>query len=363
MLQDSWRILIIDDKAEMTQDAKREIEDAFADDAAINVTVIFENDFDEGYARVQRDECDVVILDVRHDGDEDVLQDEEAGRKVFSRIQQVRFLPVIFWTARPDQVKDQQMEPLVSVFKKDDLELIPDAIRKAIASRAVEVMTGIERNVASIMRTHMWQELAPNWNEDTVGGRADELARILITRVAQSLQDKDLPELTARPSHCYLYPPVSPKLRPGDLIKLETDSVDEWWVILTPACDLEIEGKIDYILLGRALSLAEFGKYQLWKTAASSKDKKDTWSSLEFVLRGAQHRYQYYPAFREIPDLILDLEAVKSLPLLDVADYKRVASLVGPYSEALLVKHSHFRGRIGVPNLNTAYVKSRLSER
>lgn len=135
-------------------------------------------------------------------------------------------------------------------------------------------MTGIERHVASIMRTHMWRELAPNWNEDTLGGRADELGHILITRVAQSLQDRDLPELTDRPSHCYLFPPVSPKLRPGDLLRLQIRDSDEWWIILTPACDLENEGKIDFVLLGRAILLTEFSKYKLWNEAIQSKKRK-----------------------------------------------------------------------------------------
>ena len=358
MDQKIWRILVIDDKAEMTADAKRELEYAFSEDLNIRVTVTVENSFDDGYERVRRQECDVVILDVRQDGGEDAIEDEDAGRKVFAGIQETRFLPVIFWTARPQQVSDHQMPPLVSVFKKDDLALIPDAIRNAIASEAVGVMAGIEKHVADIMRSHMWQELAPNWQEDTVGGQADELARILITRVSQSLQDRDLPELTARPSHCYLYPPVSEKFKPGDLLMVAGKDQKEWWAVLTPACDLAIEGKADFALLGRARPLVEFPKYKKWV----NNDNRDNWTSLASVLKGTQLRYHYFPAFREIPELLLDLEEIVSIPMSRLVDFARIASLVGPYSEALLVKHSHFRGRIGVPDLNHEYVREQLTQ-
>ncbi|BAU32057.1 uncharacterized protein MalAC0309_1200 [Microcella alkaliphila] len=37
-----------------------------------------------------------------------------------------------------------------------------------------------------------------------------------------------------------------------------------------------------------------------------------------------------------------------------------VASLVSPFAEALLVQHSHVRGRIGVPDLDSERVKQRL---
>lgn len=353
-----WRILVIDDNPEMTFDAKREIEYTFTEGAEINVIVDVENNFDKGYERVRKGECDIVILDVRRDGSEEYEEDDEAGRRVFSRIQKIRFLPVIFWTALPRQVADQEMKPLVSVFSKDELHRIPDAIRMAIASKSVEVMTGIEETVADIMRKHMWQELAPHWEEDTSGGQAEELARILITRVAQSLQDQDFPELTAKPSHCYLYPPVSEKVRPGDLLRNNLPDGEEWWSVLTPACDLEIAGKADFVLLARASPLTQFAKFKKW----SNNQNPDNWRSLATVLKGSIHRYHYLPAFREIPELLLDLENVQSVAMSKLSELERVASIVSPYSEALLVRNSHFRGRIGVPNLNIDYVKERLMQ-
>lgn len=219
MARRRWRVLIIDDNPEMTADAERELRDAFADDLEIDLEINVTNSFSDGFDLVKGGVFDIVVLDVRRDKTPTTPEDLNTGRIVYNDIQEIRFLPIIFWTALPDEVSDKRMPPLVEVLRKDDLARIPTAIRSAIASGTAEVMTDIEDRVADIMRVHMWRELAPHWAEDTEGGKPSELAHILITRVAQALQDQALPELTSKPSHCYLYPPISTKYRPGDLLR------------------------------------------------------------------------------------------------------------------------------------------------
>lgn len=357
MAERTWRVLVIDDNPEMTADAERELRDAFDDDPDVEVFITVETSFDIGFQLVKDRRCDIVVLDVRRDKTETVAEEPYRGRQVYSEIREARFLPVIFWTALPQNVIDQKMPPLVDVFPKEELERVPDAIRAAINSGTADVMADIEDRVATVMREHLWNELAPHWDEDTGGGLPEELAHILITRVAHSLQDQALPELTSRPSHCYLYPPVSKRHRPGDVLRRSVAGMDEWWVILTPACDLEHNGKAGFVLLGSASLLTTYSKYTAWTSARSN----IKWNELKYVLEGKVPRYHYLPMFREIPDLILDLEHTQSVPVDELEQFKRMASLVSPHCEALLVKHSHFRGRIGTPDLNSADVKERLT--
>jgi hypothetical protein len=179
--------------------------------------------------------CDVVVLDLRRDRTETSAEDQDRGRRVYTDIREVRFLPIVFWTALPQNVRDLKMPPLVDVFAKEELDQVPNAIRAAINSGAADVMADIEERVASVMRVHLWTEVAPHWDEETAGGKSEELAHVLIARVAHSLQDQDLPELTGRPSHCYLYPPVSKRHRPGDILHRMDSGDDQWWIVLTPA--------------------------------------------------------------------------------------------------------------------------------
>ena len=75
-----------------------------------------------------------------------------------------------------------------------------------------------------------------------------------------------------------------------------------------------------------------------------------------------QGRYHYLPAFRDIPDLVIDLENVRSVKADTLEAMDPIASLVSPFSEALLIQHSQFRGRIGVPDLDAEIIKQRLQE-
>lgn len=353
----TWRVLVIDDNPEMTADAERELRDAFGDDPDLDVLVRVEASFEVGVQLVKEGSCDIVVLDVRRDRTETAAEEQHRGRHDYLEIRAERFLPIIFWTALPQNVSDLRMPPLVDVFPKEQLERVPGAIRAAIDSGTADVMADIEYRVATVMREHLWKELAPHWDEDTEGGRPEELAHILITRVAHSLQDQALPELTSRPSHCYLYPPVSKRHRPGDLLHRSVGEEDEWWVVLTPACDLEHNGKVDFVLLGRASMLTAHPKYTLWASTLSN----GKWNELNEVLKGKIARYHYLPKFRDIPDLVLDLEHTQSVPLHELGLFRRMASLVSPYCEALLARYSHFRGRIGTPDLNSESVKTRLT--
>jgi CheY-like chemotaxis protein len=357
MTAKAWRVLIIDDNPEMTADAERELRDAFQEDPQFVVVVQVENDFAAGLQLVKSGACDIVILDLRRGAVGSAGEDRERGRNVFGEICQVRFIPVIFWTALPQDVQDLKAPPLVDVYAKEELDQVPAAVRSAIETGTAQVVAEIEDNVAKVMRNHLWKELAPHWGEDIGGEQPRELAHLLITRVAHSLHEQALPELTSRPSHCYLYPPVSDRHRPGDIIRWTQAGGNQWWVILTPACDLEHDGKVEFVLLGKASPLTSDPKYIAWKESQSN----GKWKHLQSLLEGKVARYYYVPKFRDIPDLILDLENTQSVPFGDLDAYKRTASLVSPYSEALLAKYSHFRGRIGTPDLNSASIKERLS--
>ena len=297
-----WRVLIIDDNMRMAQDALRELNDAFEGDSNLKVESAIENDFDRGYELVANGACDVVVLDVRRDRTERKSEDRTQGKRVYSEIREVRFLPVIFWTALPDEVADDEMEPLVRVFSKDDLDKVPEAVRTAILSGVAEVTRDIERDVADVMRKYLWDELAPHWQEDT-GGDPKEVAYVLITRVASSLRAQNIPGLEERPSHRYIYPPVSDALESGQVLWRENphngEIEDEWYVVLTPACDLK-QDKARFVLLARARSLETNKRYAEWEESKSN----SKWNELEKLLSGSLPRYVYLPSFRDIPDLV-----------------------------------------------------------
>ena len=328
------RVLIIEDKADLAADAKREIEDTFEESDEIEVEVSVETDFDEGFARVRARESDVVVLDVRRDASVSVTEDDTAGQAVYRDIKEACFAPVVFWTALPESVIHEEMAPLVTVVTKENTDQLPVAIQAAVASRAVITISGI--------------------------------AQILLSRLARVLEDDREGALTARPSHRYIYPPTSEVRAPGDILRAPDQT---WWVTLTPACDFA-QNKVGFVLLAHATPLEEHPKYRDWKneytdeknqSKADHKRGKGEWNTLrQDVLASTRGRFHYLPRFRDIPDLVIDLEDVHAEAGSDLSGYVPIASLTSPFAESLLIQHSHHRGRIGVPDLDSELVKQRL---
>lgn len=353
-MKEKVRVLIIEDKTDLAADARREIEDAFEVSDEIEVEVSVETDFDEGFAKFSRGESDVVVLDVRRDTPDPTPDDETAGHAVYLNIKDARFAPVVFWTALPEAVDHEQMPPLVTVVTKDDTDKLPAAIQAAVASRAVITISGIEKHVATILRKHMWTELAPNWTEYTEAADSSGIAQVLLSRLSRVLEEDSERSLTADPSHRYIYPPASTRRAPGDLLRAPDAT---WWVILTPACDFA-QDKFEFALLAKASELGSNTRFQKWSHSKSN----NAWNELKKqVLTATQGRFYYLPAFRDIPDLVVDLENVKAVTAKTLDAMSPIASLVSPFSEGLLIQHSQYRGRIGVPDLDSDRVKRRLS--
>lgn len=360
------RVLIIEDQEALAADAQREIVDAFEDSEDIEVQVRVATDFNEGFQQVRNGESDVVVLDVRRDATATTPEDDTAGHAGYLDIKKARFAPIVFWTALPEKVSHEEMPPLVTVVTKEDTEKLPAAIQAAVDSRAMATIDSIERHVASVLTDHMWSELAPNWAEYTQDTDGASIAPVLLSRLARVIDDDRERSLTGHPSFRYVYPPASGRRAPGDILRASDET---WWVVLTPACDFA-QDKVGLALLAQASPLEDHAKYVAWRdeyVAEKNKGKaahnrgKGEWNSLrQDVLTSTRGQFHYLPRFREIPDLVIDLEDVRAVPVARLAEYGPVASLSSPFAESLLVQHSHHRGRIGVPDLDGELIQKRL---
>jgi hypothetical protein len=358
---ETFHVLIIEDKKSLAQDVKREIADHFDGEDDPRLVVDIETDFEEGYMRVRSGAYDLIVLDVRRDETEDAEADIDAGRRAFSQIRNARFVPVIFWTALPDEVVDVLYPPLITVTKKTKMQDVPLRIREAIDSGAVSAMKSVGESVENVIRQHMWEEVAPNWSEYKENA-FESISQVLITRLARMLEGENSQKFTSHPHHRYVYPPVASLRRPGDVLRKMVDGSAEWYVVLTPACDFvprrDGTPNAEFVVLARARSLMDFEKYIKWRANPEDDSK---WSSLRQSLLMATHtRYSYLPAFRKIPDLVIDLQEVSSMRFGELGDFEAVASMAPPFAEALISQYSHYVGRIGIPDLDSDAVRARL---
>lgn len=382
-MQDQAHILIVDDNVEIATQARRELQDAATEMPGFPRIEIDEiHDFNNALKALERIRYDLIVLDVRREEGRSNKEDLNAGITVYNEVRRRRFLPVVFFTALPHLVEELKQPPLIDIVAKDETELLPGRVRAALASGIPTITRATEQHVNEIVRNYLWTQVAPNWEEYTRGDPS-EIAYLLAARLARSLRDSaprvlrgaldrdGIPAASTHrgdteeggaiaetslwhPGRTYIYPPLEDRYSSGDIL---TDTRDGTWrVVLSPACDLA-QGA-DYVLLAVAERLTDNQRYQKWAENPSKNNR----SSLTDLLKGKKDRYSYLPAFQTVPDLVVDLQHTRSVPAQDLTRYQVVASLDSPFAEALLAKHSHYRGRIGTPDTDCDAVIARLEQ-
>lgn len=320
---------------------------------------------------------DLLILDVRLG--EGRGADREAGIHTLTRVRERRFLPVIFYTAIPGAVSDLE-SPLVRVVEKtESLNRLLEEVKAVFATRLPEVNRLLIEHFETIQREYMWGFVGKNWKE--FGGTNDRgsLAHLLARRLAISLSGTGIEKLAERlgdknagavegrvePMRYYVLPPIEPTPLAGDIYKSVSDGTTEYWVLLTPSCDLaNTPPKADFVLLARCQALKEQPEYQEWekKLPKPSKTLQKKMTGLLWNNRtsGQADRVFFLPAALIVPDLVVDLQQIEKIPRDDLANLKRVASLDSPFAEALVERFTRYYGRVGVPLLNVGAVMNRL---
>ena len=232
------------------------------------------------------------------------------------------------------------------------------------------------------MRDFMVEFVEKQWNILSSPPRKGDMAHLLLRKLARSLADggetlaldvDDIPGIDLHDEHVhpmryYVMPPSEP-LTTGDILKslqADTGAVENWYVVLTPACDL-VPGRIktDYVVVAQAVPLENTVEFKAWQEGHYSAESAN---SIKKAMRNRprstpgrnEDRTFYLPGAWTVPDLLIDLQQLSHLPHKDIESYARVATLDSPYAEALVHKLSRYLGRIGTPDLDVDVAMTRL---
>lgn len=363
-----FRILVVDDKQEHLDDLTDDLTSALSDLG--HIEVIGRQSFLEAEAELAspHSSYDVVVLDVMNGEPETAGFERSRGIELYKRLSDIRWVPVVFYTGSPNECKGLESPPLVAVVEKDFPEVLLQRVRSALESGASRIARELLQKLDARMRSFLGRHVAPNWSGYSLL-HEEEIERVLVGRLAAHLREWDAPSANgesepigheAVPASYYLLPPVSGSgLRAGSIL---TGPDAEWWIVLTPTCDLFTNSgsqkpgeklrhaKAARVLLARLIPVAGHPKVFKYITDGTG------FADARKVLSGHpdETRWYYLPEFLEIPHLLVDLEHLHTEPHADLQEpaWKRVADLDTPYIEALLARQSHWRGRIGKPDLD-----------
>lgn len=371
------RVLVVEDDNEMLKRMVQSLERRFGE----TVQIYSESDFDVAVSRLRLDRYDVVVLDVRRGEPNLPLGDggQEAGRRCYDAVRAVRFVPVVFHTGLPEAVRDLESAVVSIVAKGGSPAALPDAVEAIVTAGLPRIARAMMTHVERVHRDYMWEFGAQAW---ALYGKdnPEELVHLLARRLALSFEEAAIDNLRAEltrhatvvpagglnPVRLYILPPLSlGHFRTGDIFA-STGEPMTYWILLTPTCDIVPRGgacKVEEPVLARCTKLTEFPEFSEWRANPSNSKKNVLRQLLKNNRSGQAERYFFLPSAFILPDLIVDLSAVSTIPrnrLCIERGMRHLATLDEPFAASMLTQFIRYFGRFGTADLDVDLVLRRL---
>lgn len=369
------RVLFIEDDEKLGQNLQKSFDGSSVAGYTLRTKVI--NQFEDGISVINKDDFDLVILDLYKDKD---TRDEDAGIKVLESIRQSAFVPVVFYTGHAYKITALISEIVGVVSKGDGIETLTKEIERIITSKIAVLKSQIYGHLRESLRKYFWETVDAE-KKIFVPGKSDvSLGYLLLRRFANSLSKENIKELLgddkiktdkAHPMEFYIFPvdPDSTKEEylAGEIIEKE----GRHYAILTPDCDLVLRSngsrKADKILLATAKnfkSLPDYTKYdELKKKQGKSEKEYQQLLNLEGKLKtwmgnrgGEQDRFFFLPATPFIENMVIDFQDKSMVDYNELKSYRRIAKLDLPYAQSMISSFIRYYNRIGFPDIDADYV-------
>ena len=364
-----WRVLAIEDVDDTARQLRQFLQQWSYEGNRLDVTV--RTDFAEGLKALQNERFDLLVLDLRRGC---TPEGDEAGLQIFSDISERRFMPIIFYTLRPHIVSHLENAAVRVVDKGLGVMGLNPALKHQFDNGLMRMNRGLTLHVERTIREYLWDFVPDHWEELTGAGESDlTLTYLMSRRIATSLdieganrlalglsgESESNSELDERvhPVRYYIIPPSTEGYQTGDILRKSEEDNSNYYVLLTPWCDLVAHGdsppKAEYALLAECEILTDSAEYERWTEGSPPSRLRNLLGTPQKGVQGRQEgRFHFLPGVLDIPDLVLDFQRVHTIPLAELSSHEKIATLDNPYSQSVVSWYLRFWGRMGTPDLN-----------
>ena len=375
-----WRVLAIEDVDDTARQLGQFLRQWRHEGNRLDVTVC--TDFADGMKALQNERFDLLILDVRKG---DKSEGDEFGMRIFSDIRNRRFMPIIFFTARPGIVRHLESAVVRVVDKGPGVMALDPALQQQFDNGLMRMNRELTLHVERTIREYLWDFVPNHWEELTGTGETDLTLTYLVSRrISNSLdieganrlalglngesESNDEFDERVHPLRYYIVPPAIEGFQTGDILKKGGDDNSSYHVLLTPWCDLVAHGdsppKAEYALLTECTVLTDSAEYLSWTGASPPRGLRNLLGVPHKGVQGRQEgRFHFLPGVLDIPDLVIDFQQVHTIPMANLSTYEKIATLDAPYSQSVASWYLRFWGRMGTPDLNIDTVIQNLRTR
>ena len=363
------RLLYVEDDVDNQKDLKDVLSGRKVNDYSIIVDC--ESSFEDAIEKSQG--YHIVILDL-YKGPA-IKGGEDAGSKVFEKVRNAFFVPIIFYSGNIGVIKDLKSQVVGVASKGGDVDELISEIERLTRHNLPFLKERIHECIEDEFRKYFWDviqeqsdKFIPDANDFSLGymllrNFADSLSKDNIKRI---VCDETIKEDKVHPMEFYIYPiNDSHEVENGEILR-EKDG-DDIFVVLTPSCDFverfkkngESEGRaVDKILIVKAKPLGESEEY---KSFANSRNKDNTDKLKRLINASRGDRYFFLPKTPFIDNRVVDFQLSSTISYNELkTQFIRIAKLDNPYAQSMVSSFIRYYDRIGFPDIDTDYVMNHL---
>lgn len=362
------KLIIVEDNEEQIKLYKDTI-DEFNKSSIIKIESKVSKNLKEGFEQIKTDDFDAAIIDLRL-GSEDMTG---KGKQIIKEIKSNLRFPVFVLSAYPgdldeDLKKENVFYKVYVQTKKDTTDVLKEITD--IYKTGITKIMGSKGIIEKTLQKVFWENIANSmeyWKKEVEDKNKIEkvLSRHILAHLDESLR---LTEEGAfekcHPAEVYIIPPIKKDFFTGDILKNKTS--EEYFLILTPACDMELRKQGDNSIKRNAdkitlAKLTEFNQVPEIREYINNQSNTKKKKVEEYIKNTKKGRYHYLPSFgTQIPGFLIDFQDINQINQDELTTYNRVASIDEPFLKDIISRFTSYYARQGSPNLDIDIILKRL---
>ena len=345
------RLMIVEDVEEELDSCRDDVAD-YNRDQNRNIELVECKTLDEALEKLDNS-FDGAFIDLK------LTPTGDEGNKVIERMRQTYLrIPIFIFTGNPgtwnESVKD------IKIYRKGTIGYydLLDKFCETYDTGLTRIMGGrgiMEKNLTEVFFENLlpqietWMSYGKEHLEDDPERTEKALLRHALNHLFQLLEDDDEEYF---PEEVYLYPPISDKFTTGSIVK----AANQWFVVLSPACDLVIDKdndecsaysildvRTDYILLVEIESIDD---------GLEGRNNKDRRKRLAKNSRQCRH---WLPPTNFFDGGVINFRKLKSLHKEDFKEQFQTPyiQISPPFVKDIVSRFSTYYARQGQPDLDS----------
>jgi len=352
----SFKLLIVEDEESQLDIYKSGIERY---EAANNIQITMNpaKDLDEAF-EILDNTFDAAIIDLKLDsaGNE--------GNQVIEKINSHFRIPVAIVTGTPANVNSDELQYYKVYVRSHDIQEILSDLHNVYKTGITKIIGG-RGKIENAMNEIFWKNILPQidvWKSYAVSGKKTEKALLRFT-INHLLELLDYDSDTYLPEEMYIVPPISDKLKTGSIVK--KNNLEEYYIVLSPACDLVIRNdgdfKTDRIMLCETESFIAI-RDGIFNGISQPTNKKKR-SALENLLKNNHSsHYHWLPPINSFPGGFINFR--KSTALSKTKYIEQFESpciqISSHFVKDIVARYSSYYARQGQPDFDFKNLAKKL---